>query len=43
VLTDAALARSLRERGLARAAGFTWELTARLTAEVYLEALSGAR
>jgi glycosyltransferase involved in cell wall biosynthesis len=41
VLTDAALAQDLRERGRARAAGFTWERTARLTADVYRQVLAG--
>jgi glycosyltransferase involved in cell wall biosynthesis len=35
VLTDADLAADLRERGLARAAGFTWARTARETVGVY--------
>jgi glycosyltransferase involved in cell wall biosynthesis len=35
VLTDADLAAELRRRGLARAAGFTWERTARETVAVY--------
>ncbi len=42
VLTDPALAHDLRERGLARAAGFTWERTARLTADVYRRVLDRA-
>lgn len=33
---------SLRDRGLARAAGFSWERTARRTLKVYLTCLSGA-
>jgi glycosyltransferase involved in cell wall biosynthesis len=39
LLGDPALAQSLRERGLARARGFTWERTARLTLESYSRAL----
>jgi glycosyltransferase involved in cell wall biosynthesis len=35
LLTDEALAADLRERGRARAAGFTWEENARRTLEVY--------
>lgn len=35
VLTDEALAADLRARGLARAAGFSWEATARATLDVY--------
>jgi len=35
VLTDAALRRSLRERGLERAAQFSWDRTARETVAVY--------
>jgi glycosyltransferase involved in cell wall biosynthesis len=38
VLTDAELRKALREKGLARAKGFTWERTARLTLEAYEEA-----
>ena len=34
---------SLRDRGLARAAGFSWEQTARRTLEVYGECLAGIR
>jgi glycosyltransferase involved in cell wall biosynthesis len=40
VATDPALRASLRTRGLARAATFTWARTARETAEVYREALA---
>jgi glycosyltransferase involved in cell wall biosynthesis len=36
---DAALRADLRARGLARARGFTWEATARLTLEIYRAAL----
>jgi glycosyltransferase involved in cell wall biosynthesis len=43
VLTDPKLAERLRQRGLARAAGFTWERTARETAACYREVLAGAR
>jgi glycosyltransferase involved in cell wall biosynthesis len=39
VLTNPALRDSLRERGLARASNFSWRQTARLTREVYAEAL----
>lgn len=39
LLTDASLAADLRARGIARAATFTWEATARLTLETYREAL----
>jgi glycosyltransferase involved in cell wall biosynthesis len=39
VLTDADLARDLRERGLRRAAQFTWERTATATYAVYQQAL----
>jgi len=37
-LTDTALRRSLRERGLARAAEFSWHKTAEATLQVYREA-----
>lgn len=37
VVTDPSLARSLRQRGLERAAGFTWARTARETSDVYAE------
>jgi len=40
VLSDPDLAHDLRRRGLERAAGFTWEQTARKTVEVYREVLS---
>ncbi|HEX4435958.1 MAG TPA: glycosyltransferase family 1 protein [Solirubrobacteraceae bacterium] len=39
LLDDGALTQGLRERGLARAAKFTWERTARLTLEVYAKVL----
>ena len=39
VLADADLQQDLRRRGLERAAGFTWEQTARETAVVYQEVL----
>jgi glycosyltransferase involved in cell wall biosynthesis len=39
VLTDAALRQSMRERGLARAAQFPWERTARETIAVYQNVL----
>jgi glycosyltransferase involved in cell wall biosynthesis len=39
VLEDPALARDLRERGLARAAQFSWERTARATVAVYEKVL----
>jgi len=39
VLSDPELAQELRERGLARAAEFTWEKTARQTIAVYEKAL----
>ena len=42
VLTEPALASDLSARGLRRAAGFTWETTARRTLELYREALAGA-
>lgn len=40
LLGDPSLARSLRERGLARARQFTWEQTARLTLDSYSRALA---
>ena len=40
VLTDPALAADLRDRGLARAATFSWDRTARETVRVYREALA---
>jgi glycosyltransferase involved in cell wall biosynthesis len=40
ILTDDAYAANLRTRGLARAAEFTWQRTARLTLAVYLEAVA---
>jgi glycosyltransferase involved in cell wall biosynthesis len=40
MLTDPALAAGLRARGLARAATFSWERTARETVRVYREALA---
>ena len=39
VLTNPGLRDSLRSRGLARASNFSWQRTARLTREVYAEAL----
>jgi glycosyltransferase involved in cell wall biosynthesis len=42
VLAEPALAEDLRERGAARAAGFSWERTARLTAASYERALAGS-
>ena len=42
VLTEPALASDLSARGLRRAAGFTWEATARRTLELYREAVAGA-
>ena len=41
VLSDAELAASLRERGLARARGFTWDACAAGTAAAYAAALAG--
>ena len=41
VLTQPALAAALRVRGLARAARFTWERTARETIAVYERVLGG--
>jgi glycosyltransferase involved in cell wall biosynthesis len=38
VLTDASLRAGLREKGLQRAAAFSWERAAELTMEVYLQA-----
>lgn len=43
VLSDPDLAAELRQRGLARAAGFTWERTARETVAVYKSVLSRSR
>lgn len=40
ILDDAALADDLRARGRARAAGYTWERTAELTAAAYEEAVA---
>lgn len=40
VLADADLQQDLRQRGLGRAAGFTWERTARETVQVYREVVS---
>jgi alpha-1,3-rhamnosyl/mannosyltransferase len=40
VLADRELQDDLRRRGLERAAGFTWERTARETVAVYQEVLS---
>jgi len=42
LLSDPALAQSLRERGLQRAREFTWERTAQLTLESYSRALGRA-
>jgi glycosyltransferase involved in cell wall biosynthesis len=39
-LTDAAVRQVLRAKGLARAAAYTWEETARRTAAVYRRALA---
>jgi alpha-1,3-rhamnosyl/mannosyltransferase len=39
VVNDDTLRRTLRERGLARAAGFTWARTARTTMDVYRRVL----
>jgi glycosyltransferase involved in cell wall biosynthesis len=41
VLTDAGLAAGLRERGMKRAADFSWAATARATAEVYRRTAEG--
>jgi glycosyltransferase involved in cell wall biosynthesis len=41
VLTQPALAAALRAKGLARAAQFTWERTARETIAVYERVLAG--
>jgi glycosyltransferase involved in cell wall biosynthesis len=43
ILTQPNLADQLRRRGLARAAQFTWEATARQTAEVYQWALQASK
>lgn len=43
VLTNPERAADLRARGLARAAEFSWERTARQTLEVYREAIGGTR
>lgn len=40
LLTDASLVADLRRRGIARAATFTWDTTARLTLETYRDSLS---
>jgi glycosyltransferase involved in cell wall biosynthesis len=42
VLTDEALAESLRARGFARVANYTWDQTAQKTVAVYREVLSQA-
>jgi len=42
LLNDEALRTDLRARGLARAATFTWQRTARLTLDVYREVARGA-
>ena len=41
VLSQPALAAALREKGLARAAQFSWERTARETIAVYERVLAG--
>jgi glycosyltransferase involved in cell wall biosynthesis len=41
VLSDSTLATDLRERGLARAAAFSWRETARQTLDVYVKVLAG--
>lgn len=41
VLTDSALAADLRQRGLTRAAQFTWDRTARQTLHIYRTVLEG--
>ncbi|CAN5621539.1 glycosyltransferase family 1 protein [soil metagenome] len=41
IATDAAFAGSLRDRGLQRAQQFSWEKTARLTLQVYRDAVAG--
>ncbi|MFN8481478.1 MAG: glycosyltransferase family 1 protein [Anaerolineae bacterium] len=41
VLSDRALRDDLRQRGIARAAQFTWQRTAALTASVYRDVLAG--
>ena len=43
VLTDATLREDLRQRGIARAAEFTWQRTAEATASVYRDVLAGRR
>jgi glycosyltransferase involved in cell wall biosynthesis len=43
VLADAALRSSLREQGLRRAGGFTWQRTAERTLEVYFRTLKPAK
>jgi glycosyltransferase involved in cell wall biosynthesis len=43
VLSDDTRRRELIERGLGRAAGFTWEATARATLESYRRAIDGVR
>ena len=42
VVNDEALRADLRARGLARAATFTWQRTARLTLDAYREAVRAA-
>jgi glycosyltransferase involved in cell wall biosynthesis len=41
-VNDEALRNDLRARGLARAATFTWQRTARLTLDAYREVAGGA-
>jgi glycosyltransferase involved in cell wall biosynthesis len=41
LVNDESLRDDLRARGLARAATFTWQRTARLTLEVYREVVGG--
>ena len=42
IVNDETLRHDLRTRGLARAATYTWQRTARLTLNVYLEAVRAA-
>jgi glycosyltransferase involved in cell wall biosynthesis len=42
LVNDEALRNDLRARGLARAATFTWQRTARLTLDAYREVAGGA-
>ncbi|MFN8496596.1 MAG: glycosyltransferase family 1 protein [Anaerolineae bacterium] len=41
VLADPSLRDDLRQRGIARAAGFTWQRTAEMTASLYRDVLAG--